>query len=385
MTTTKRPILIAGAGIGGLALSIALAKRRLTSIVFESAPVLEEIGAGLQIPPNASHILDGFGLGPAIDAAGVRPGDVRLLDGRVDRLIGGMPLGRDAEQRWGAPYRLIHRAALQKILVEAAQEHGVDIRLGRQFSDYTQTETGVAASFHTNAGDETIEGSVLVGADGVHSAVRTKLGGGDLRYSGHLAWRAVTKFSARAEISVWFGPRAHLVTYPLDASGALNVVVCTPGSELPEDEHQNRVKMKTLFSDWASPVRTLVENAEFGSPWPLYDGLPQCMGDGRVTLIGDAAHPIQPHFAQGAALAIEDAFVVAARLAKGAADPERALRSYETARAKRVLAIQTTSRRNGELFRISGLAAMARNGMMRALGPKGMMAQMDWVYGYRAV
>src|ERR1700754_552843 len=125
----KRPILIAGAGIGGLALSIALARKRLTSIVFERAPVLEEIGAGLQIPPNASHILDGFGLGPALDAAGIRPGDVRVLDGRADRLIGAMPLGLDAEKRWGAPYRLIHRAALQKVLAEAARKAGVEIRL----------------------------------------------------------------------------------------------------------------------------------------------------------------------------------------------------------------------------------------------------------------
>jgi salicylate hydroxylase len=194
----------------------------------------------------------------------------------------------------------------------------------------------------------------------------------------------VTKFSARAEITVWFGPRAHLVTYPLDPSGMLNVVVCTPGSEAPADEHTNRTEMRTIFRDWCSPVRTLIDGAEFGSPWPLYDGIPKHMGQGRVTLIGDAAHPIQPHFAQGAALAIEDAFVLAARLARMAEEPEKALRTYETFRAERVLAVQKTSRRNGEVFRMSGLAAMARNGMLRALGQKGLMAQMDWVYGYRA-
>jgi salicylate hydroxylase len=379
----KRPVLIAGAGIGGLALSIALARRHLPSIVFERAPMLEEVGAGLQVPPNASHILDGFGLGPALDAAGLRPGDVRLLDGRSDRLITSMPLGGDAEKRWGAPYRLIHRAALQTVLAEGARKHGVEIRLGHEFTDYTQDAGGVAARFRTASGEETIEGSVLVGADGVRSTVRTKLGGGDLTFSGQVAWRAVTKFSARAEITVWFGPRGHLVTYPLDHSGMLNLVVCVPGSEAPEDEHRNRIEMRTIFHDWCSPVRTLIEGAEFGTPWPLYDGIPKRMGDGRVTLIGDAAHPIQPHFAQGAALAIEDGFVLATRLSK-MPDPSGALRAYEAARAERVLAIQKTSRRNGEFFRMSGVAAMARNGVMRALGQKGMMAQMDWVYGYRA-
>lgn len=382
--TAARPILIAGAGIGGLTLAIALARKRLPSIVFERAPVLEEIGAGLQLSANASRLLDALGLAPAIDAVSVRPGDVRILDGRADRLIGTMPLGLEAEKRWGAPHRVIHRAALQKVLVDAARKEGVEIRLGAEFADYAQTDSAVTVTFRTASGEETFDGCVLVGADGVHSAVRTKLGGGDLRFSGHLAWRAVTKFSARAEITVWFGPRAHLVTYPLDSSGALNVVVCTPGSELPEDEHQNRVQLNSLFSDWASPVRTLIGNSEFGSPWPLYDGLAKRMGDGLVTLIGDAAHPIQPHFAQGAALAIEDAIVLTARLAKMPEDSAKALRTYEIFRAERVLAIQTTSRRNGELFRMSGLAAMARNGMMRALGPKGMMAQMDWVYGYRA-
>lgn len=380
----KRPILIAGAGIGGLALSIALAKRRLPSIVFERAPVLEEIGAGLQIPPNASRLLDGFGLGPALDDAGMRPGEARVLDGRADRLVSFMPLGRDAEQRWDAPYRMIHRAALQRILVEAARKEGVDIRLGREFTGYTEDGGGVAASFRTSSGDETEEGCVLVGADGVRSHVRTTLGGGDLVYSGYLAWRAVTKFSARNEVSIWLGPRAHLVTYPLDKSGMLNVVVCTPGSALPEDEHENTVRMRKLFRDWASPVRTLIDASEFGSPWPLYDGTPKRMGAGCVTLIGDAAHPIQPHMAQGAAMAIEDAVVLSARLAKMPGDPAKALRAYETFRAERITAVQMTSRRNGELFRMSGLGALARNGMMRALGPKAMMAQMDWVYGYRA-
>lgn len=380
----KRPILIAGAGIGGLTLSIALARKGLPSIVLERAPLLEEVGAGLQLPPNASRLLDALGLGPAIDDAGMRPGDVRVLDGRGDRLIGTMPLGKTAQERWGAPYRMIHRAALQRVLVEAAKKEGVEIRLGAEFVDYTQTNTEVAATFRTAAGNEAINGRVLVGADGVRSAVRTKLGGGDLNFSGHLAWRAVTKFSARAEITVWFGPRAHLVTYPLDRSGSLNVVVCTPGLEAPEAEHENTAQMRRLFRDWCSPVRTLIDGAEFGSPWPLYDGIARRMGDGLVTLIGDAAHPIQPHFAQGAALAIEDAVVLTARIAKLHNDPARALRSYESDRAARVAAVQTTSRRNGDLFRMSGLGAMARNGMMRALGPKGMMTQMDWVYGYQA-
>jgi salicylate hydroxylase len=383
--SAKRPILIAGAGIGGLTLAISLARKRKPSIVFERAPVLEEIGAGLQLPPNASRLLDALGLGPALDEAGMRPGEARVLDGRGDRLLSSMPLGRDGEQRWGAPYRMIHRAALQKVLVAAAKKAGVDIRLGAEFIDYTETEKGVSASFRTADGTETFEGCALIGSDGVRSMVRAKLGGGDLVFAGHLAWRAVTKFSARNEVSVWLGPRAHLVTYPLDKSGLLNVVVCTPGSANPDDEHQNATRMRTLFRDWCSPVRTLIDASEFGAPWPLYDGIAKCMGKGPVTLIGDAAHPILPHMAQGAALAIEDAALLAARLVNMPGDPAFAMRAYERERAERVTAVQTLSRRNGELFRMSGVGAMARNGVLRALGPKAMMTQMDWVYSYQAV
>jgi salicylate hydroxylase len=380
----KRPILIAGAGIGGLTLAIALARKRQPAIVFERAPVLEEIGAGLQLAPNASRLLDALGLGPAVDEAGMRPGDARVLDGRGDRLLSTMPLGREGEQRWGAPYRLIHRAALQRILLEAATKAGVEIRLGAEFVDVAETDKGVSATFRRTSGDETVEGCVLVGSDGVRSTVRTKIGGGDLYFSGHLAWRAVTKFSARNEVSVWLGPRAHLITYPLDKSGLLNVVVCTPGSARPEDEHENTARMRKLFRDWCSPVRTLIDGSDFGAPWPLYDGIARSMGKGHVTLIGDAAHPVLPHMAQGAALAIEDAIVLAARLANMPGDPQRALRAYETERTERVKAVQSMSRRNGELFRMSGVGAMARNGVLRALGPKAMMTQMDWVYSYQA-
>jgi salicylate hydroxylase len=379
----QRPILIAGAGIGGLTLAILLARKGIPVRVFERAPVLAEVGAGLQISANASRILDGLGLGPEIDTAGVRTGDVRLLDGRADRLIGAMPLGRDAEKRWGAPYRLIHRAALQRILADAAKKDGVDIKLGAEFLDFSETGGTVRATFQTASGEEQIETPALVGADGVRSAVRTKIGGGSLTFSGHLAWRALTKFSARAEISVWFGPGGHLVTYPLDRAGTLNVVACTPGREGPQNEIHNRDRMRTIFRDWASPVRTLIDNAEFDTPWPLYEGHAKRMGVGNVTLIGDAAHPVLPHFAQGAAMAIEDALVLATGLAGSRNNFAKAFRAYEAVRAERTLAIQTVSRRNGELFRMSGLAAMARNGVMRALGPRAMMAQMDWIYGYR--
>src|ERR1700754_974524 len=222
-----RPILIAGAGIGGLTLAIALAKRGIRSVVAERAPVLEEIGAALQLGANSSRLLEALGLGPAIDAAGIRPGDVRIMDGKNDRLITTMPLGAEGEKRWGAPHRVIHRAALQRILAEAAQADDLDLRLGLEFADHSESIDGVPAVFRSAAGNQTVAARALIGADGVRSAVRTKIGGGSLKFSGRVAWRATTKHSARAEITVWFGPGAHFLTYPLDKSGTLNIVAVT--------------------------------------------------------------------------------------------------------------------------------------------------------------
>ncbi len=377
-----RPILIAGAGIGGLTLAISLAKKGVPALVVERAPRLDDVGAGIQISPNASRVLDRLGLGPDLDEAGVQPKAIRMIDGKSGAPLAQIPLGFAAERRWGAPYRMIHRAALQRILAAAAAKAGVEIRLGTELVDFAETEKGVVAHLRTRAGDDAIAAPALIGADGVRSLVRTRMGGETLRFSGQVAWRATVAVPARAETGVWLGPGAHLVTYPVDRAGTLNLVAVTKGSTpgdgwaLPGD----RDVLMRAFRGWALPVQKLLAAAEIWMTWPLYDGS-AARGSGVVTLLGDAAHPVLPHLAQGAAMAIEDAAVLARRLKD--MPPAQAFRAYELARRERTAAVQAAARRNGDIFRMSGPAAFARDAALRIMGSERLAARFDWVYGHR--
>ena len=382
----KRPILIAGAGIGGLSLALLLARKGIKAVLVERAPRLEEVGAGIQLSPNASRILDRLGLGPALDEAGIQPARIRLIDGKIGTPLTQIPLGFDAERRWGAPYRLIHRAALQQILLHAAVKAEVDLRLGTELVDCAATAKGVVAHLRSTDIDESFGAGALVGADGVRSRVRTGLESVGVNFSGQIAWRTTVHLPAPLETSVWLGPGAHLVTYPIDRSGTLNMVAVTRGKESSNGWSQtgSRAELMAWFAGWSPQVRRLLETADTWLTWPLYSGRPAKIGEGRVTLIGDAAHPVLPHLAQGAGLAIEDAAVLAARLEEFPDDPATAFRAYENERSSRTAAIQNASRRNGEIFRLSGAAAFARDTVLRFLGPERLMARYDWVYGYRA-
>lgn len=382
---STRPILIAGAGIGGLVLALILARKGIRAVLIERAPVLEEVGAGLQLSPNASRILDRLGLGPLIDEAGIQPARIRLIDGKTGAPLAQIPLGFAAERRWGAPYRLIHRAALQHILVRAAHKADVDLRLGTELVDFAATDKGVVAHLRSADFDESFGASALVGADGVHSRVRTSMGGPDIAFSGQVAWRATVTLPSPIEAGVWLGPGAHLVTYPIDHHGTLNLVAVTRGklSSTGWSQIGSRAELLTSFQGWAPPVQRLLNAADNWLTWPLFDGRPAKIGDGRVTLIGDAAHPVLPHLAQGAGLAIEDAAVLAARLEELPDAPATAFRKYENERASRTASVQSAARRNGEIFRMSGVTAFARDAVLRVLGPERLMARYDWVYGYR--
>lgn len=381
-----RPILIAGAGIGGLTLALLLARKGIKAVLIERAPRLEEVGAGIQLSPNASRVLDRLGLGPALDEAGVQPTHIRLIDGKSGAPLAQIPLGFAAERRWGAPYRLIHRAALQQILARAAEKAEVDLRLGTELVDFAATAKGVVAHLRSANVDESLGASALVGADGVRSRVRTRMGAPDLTFSGQVAWRATISLPSPLETGVWLGPGAHLVTYPIDHSGTLNLVAVTRGklSSANWSQTGSRSELLAAFKGWAPPVQRLLDTADIWLTWPLFDGRPAKIGEGRVTLIGDAAHPVLPHLAQGAGLAIEDAAVLAARLEEVPDDPAAAFRAYENERAARTASVQSAARRNGEIFRLSGVAAFARDAVLRVLGPERLMARYDWVYGYRA-
>jgi salicylate hydroxylase len=382
----KHPVLIAGAGIGGLALALALAQGGFEVSVIERSPALQEVGAGLQLSPNASRILDALGLGPALDRAGTRPDAVRVLDGRSGKSIVSLQLGRSAEARWGAPYRVIHRADLQRVLVEAVLAEGVTVELGTELVDFAETDAGVLTHLRSLDGDETRTSTVLVGADGLNSAVRARLGGSVPKFSGQIAWRATLPMDSRNETGLWLGPGGHLVSYPLNSGNLMNLVAVTTGAAGGDEwaSPASGEELARVFGAWAKPAQALILAARPWTRWPLYDLEPSSVwGTGRVTILGDAAHAMLPHLAQGAAMAIEDAAALASSFSQLPEAPQAALRRYEAARQPRTAAAWAGARKNGRIYRLSGPAAFARDNAFRLLGGERILGRLDWLYSYR--
>jgi salicylate hydroxylase len=378
------PVVIVGGGIGGLTLALALARRGMSARVLERAPALAEIGAGLQLSPNACRLLDRLSLGAALDAVSIEPDRLRMYDGRSGGLVVTLPLGA-ARRRWGAPYRLLHRADLQSVLREAVAAAGVEIGLGQEVTGFVPQEDGVTAD---TAAGVPIAGRVLIGADGLGSSVRRALG--DARPpapSGMTGWRALIPAAnwpvaiARDEVALWLGAGGHLVAYPLRGGGVLNLVACIPETRGDADEDN----LRRFFATWGPAARAIVAAGEGWTPWPLLDRPSgHFPGRGRVAVIGDAAHPALPHLAQGAAMAIEDAVLLAARLAEMPDDPPAALRRFERARTSRVARVQREARRNGRIYALGPLPAAARNLALRAMGPDAVLGRLDWLYGFGA-
>ncbi|MGQ4273061.1 FAD-dependent monooxygenase [Terrihabitans sp. B22-R8] len=382
----RRPILIVGAGIGGLTLALELARKGVRACIIERAPALEEVGAGLQLSPNASWILDRLGLGDELDTRGTRPDAVQMLDGRSGRTVATIPLGLAAEQRWGAPYRVIHRAQLQHILYSAALAEGIQIQTGTELVDYADTASGILAHIRGVEGDETFSAPAMIGADGLHSTLRARLVADDARFSGQVAWRATIRLESRNETGLWLGPGAHLVTYRLNGEGDLNLVAVTGGAAEGRgwSNPGSSGEIREAFRRWSPVVQELISAPAKWMKWPLFDRDPSLVwGKGRATLLGDAAHPMLPHLAQGAAMAIEDASLLAARLAQNPDHPDRAFRSYEAVRQPRTAAVALMARRNGRIYRLPAPASFARDSTLRFLGTERLIKRLDWLYGHR--
>jgi salicylate hydroxylase len=382
--SAEPPVVIAGGGIGGLTLALALARRGIPVEVLERAPALAEIGAGLQLSPNACRVLDRLGLGPALDRVAIEPDWLRMRDGRSGEPVASLPLGR-AQQRWGAPYRLVHRADLQDILHAAATAAGAVIRLDCGVIGFEDRGVeGVAVTCSQGS----VAGRALVGADGIGSALRGALGDGSAAaVSGTAAWRALVPAARwphgvpRSEVTLWMGAGGHLVAYPLRGGELLNVVACIPARHRTAGSADVAV-LRRFFARWAPAVRALPDAAAW-SVTPLCDRPPGYgTGRGAVVLIGDAAHPALPHLAQGAALAIEDAAVLAARLAAGPNDLERMFRRFEQGRSARVARVQREARRNGRIYGMGPISAAARDLALRAMGPELLLGRLDWLYGW---
>jgi salicylate hydroxylase len=394
----SRTIIVAGAGIGGLTAALALAKQGFRVIVLEKSERLEEAGAGLQLSPNASRVLIDLGLRPRLWRA-VTPDAICLMSaangGEISRIL----LGQAAATE--APYWVIHRADLQAALRDEVEScSDIELRLGCQFEDVSTHAKGLTVMQRSGMARQEELAVALIGADGIWSAVRHHLLP-DLqpRFSGLIAWRGTLdatqlprEYTAR-RVQLWMGPGAHLVAYPISGARQINVVAVVPGRwnrpGWSEPGDGNEIKAAFVAAGWHAIPRMLISAVDGWRKWALFT-VPAGgqWADGAVALLGDAAHAMLPFAAQGAAMAIEDAAVLAKCLSEksnqGALAPASALKRYVRLRRPRVVRVQRSARQAGRIYHLPGPLALARDLVIKAMGPSRMQSRQDWIYKWRS-
>jgi len=394
----SRTIIVAGAGIGGLTASLALAKQGFRVVLLEKAERLEEAGAGLQLSPNASRVLIDLGLRPPL-AGAVTPEAICLMSAVSGSEIARLPLGQMAQS--AAPYWVIHRADLQTALRnEVESRSDIELRLGCQFEDVSSHAKGLTVIQRSGALRRDDLALALIGADGIWSSVRHHLVP-DLqpRFSGLIAWRGTLdttqlprEYTSR-RVQLWMGPQAHLVTYPISGGRRINVVAVVPGQwnrpGWSEPGDGNEIKTAFVEAGWHAIPRMLIGAVDSWRKWALFTvpGGGQWTG-GAVALLGDAAHAMLPFAAQGAAMAIEDAAVLAKcvgeRQNDGPAALAVALQRYARLRQPRVMRLQRSARQAGRIYHLAGPLALARNLVIKGMGPRRLSSRQDWIYNWQA-
>ncbi len=387
-------IAVVGAGIGGLTAALALARQGHAITLIERRTGFSEVGAGLQLSPNASRILIKLGLGPALRRVVTQPERVVVRGIASGRQIGEIALGSFIQQRFEAPYWVVHRADLQTILLDAVRsEPSIRLVMGRMVEDIRNEPDHAALTWTTaNGARETIRADAIIGADGVWSKVRRLLGDTPPpTFRGYIAWRATVERSAAPaelagdETGLWLGSQGHVVHYPIAGGRLINVVAIENSAEPVEGwaAPGNAQHLLTRYSSAAPALRELMARPETWLRWSLFDHPVQNLAQGRIALLGDAAHPVLPFLAQGAALAIEEAATLASLLGSPSHDIPQALSAYEDQRLERARRVQGEARKNGRIYHAGSLVAFGRNQVMRHLGPEGMTKRYDWLYGFR--
>ena len=388
-------MIVAGAGIGGLTAALALARCGFRVTVLEQAERLEETGAGIQLSPNAAGTLIDLGLERMLRPHAVAPRALRILSATSGLEIVRVPLS-EAEQRYGAPYWVIHRGDLQAALTSAvAARLDIVVKLGMHVEDFVVHRNGVTVSARGGSGLADERGLALLAADGLWSLVRRRLGNDEApRFSGGAAWRCLIPAKEVAPefreplIHLWLGRDAHLVHYPVKAGRAINVVAIATdnGKALGWNEPIGRADFVAHFATepWAPAPLSVLRLPDAWLKWTLYDRPPlRRWSQGAVALLGDAAHPILPYLAQGAAMAIEDAAVAAQCLARTPDDAAAALRAYCAIRRLRTAKVQRLAHRNGARYHLGGVRARLRDAALRTIGGARLLRHYDWLYDWR--
>jgi salicylate hydroxylase len=385
-----RPVLIAGGGIGGLAAALGLAQNGIRSMLLEKASAFGEIGAGIQLGPNAFHAFDTLGVGAAARGMAVYIDQLRLMDALSAEEIAHVDLGEAFRARFGNPYAVVHRGDLHGVLLKACQAHAsIALRVRSEVTGYDQDGASVTARL---ASGDRVTGSLLIGADGLWSNVRKQLvGDGPPRVSGHTTYRSVIPTEEMPEdlrwnaATLWAGPKCHIVHYPLSGWKVFNLVVTchNDASEPVAGKPVSDDEVMQGFRHVHPRAQEIIRHGRDWKLWVLCDRDPgERWVEGRVALLGDAAHPMLQYFAQGACMALEDAVCLSHMMAAQPADPLAALERYRLLRFARTARVQLQSRLIGEhIYHPVGEHARLRNAIMGAKTSQDYYDDLAWLYG----
>ena len=397
-------IIIAGAGIAGLTLALALSAKGFHVQIFEKSATLAEIGAGLQLSPNATRLLGRLGVMEQLQYASVEPQAICLQDGTSGGELLRLPIGEQAKERWGAPYIVCHRADLQNTLLTLARSRpNIAIQLQSTVTQHKADSQGMLVRVQYHDRIEEHRGALLVGADGVWSNLRTAVSDADrARYTGTIAWRSSVAVDQLPEsfktllppgvnVVAWTGSNAHLIAYPIRSGQMINFVAVAPDLQAghrwavpvdPEGPSQNFIRE---FAGWHAGLRDVMRAGRPWTPWRLFE-MKKCrfQTEERVVLIGDAAHAMTPYAAQGAAMAIEDACALAGALSADRGAWPSALARFSRARTKRIGAVVRRGALNHLAYHAKGPVAVARNMLLRNRPVEKFIEGFDWLYGFDA-
>ena len=385
----QQHVVVAGGGIGGLSAAIGLANKGLKVTVLEQAEKFGEIGAGIQIGPNAFHAMDYLGVGDAGRAVAVYIDRLVMMDGLSGGEIAHIPVDEPFRTRFGNPYAVVHRADLHGVFLKACEAHdNVTLVTRARVAGYENSASG--AKVMTEAG-ETYAGDAVIGADGVRSRIRAQLTGGDeLKLSGHVAYRAVLQLDQMPEdlrwnaATLWAGPKCHMVHYPLQGWKTFNLVATfvTDITNVGSNEPGRREEVLERFGQIVPKARKLLEVPREWRRWVLGDREPiENWTDGRVTLLGDAAHPTHQYFAQGACMAMEDSVCLAHYLDLYQGDFQAAFADYQRDRIVRAYRVVLSSRLLGKMYHAEGVERLIRNSVLGAKTPSQFYDGLEWLYG----
>jgi len=388
---TPPPILIAGGGIGGLALALALAQKGRGSIVLEQRDAFAAAGAGIQLGPNGVRVLQRLGVADALRPLVGEPEAIRVHEGGTARTLATLPLGEWIAARHGAPYWVAHRGDLHgTLLAAAAAEPRITLRPGFGLASLEQTQEGVEA---TSAGGEALAGRALVGADGLWSSVRQVVCPAPApQFAGATATRAIIPAAQAGAlrapvVGLWLTPGVHVVHYPVRAGAEIAVVVIA-GEDWQGREWEAEADRKRLLArmrGFHGGLTEVLARVPQWRKWALYrlPPLPR-WSVGRIALLGDAAHPMLPYLAQGGVLALEDAVVLGDCLAAHPDDEASALRAFEAKRRARAQRVQAMSLRQGRIYHLAPPLSWTRDAAVRLIPGAWLMAGYDWLYGWRS-